>query len=236
MKLLLLILIFCFSSVFIDAQELNGVVKTADGKPIEKASVRPEYTETDKEGKFTVTVRRHKFIIVTKEKFRPLIRKLNGEPAIEILMDDETAADRLTIAECSVKRTGKNAGINFKLFIPKGFKSSKGQDVDYSNYFIYSAKDKNNYMRGWAGPNATSGYPDPDWIMSTDKINLRSVYNENRLIGLDYEGQTKDGKYWRYFRVMDESVYYFVNTIEQKTNFDKIIDGSCSTVERYYKK
>jgi hypothetical protein len=236
MKCLVILIFILSATVFVAGQDLKGIVKTSDGKPIADVWIRPGYrTETDKDGKFVIKENKDNFIILTKQNFRPLIKRLNGESEIEIFLEAENKADRLLVPECTKKNTGKHVGVIMKFFIPDGFKSGKGNDVDYSNYVISSKRDKNFFMQGWSGANAASGYPDSDWILASDKINVRSIYSEYGFLGFDYEGQTKEGKYWRYFQIFDESVYYIVDSSEQKGALDKIFASSCTTTKEYFK-
>jgi hypothetical protein len=235
MKYSVLLFIFCFATLFVDGQEIKGIVKTTDGKPLEQVLIRPGFVETDKEGKFVLKGNEHKFLIITKDGFQPLLKKINDNSEIEISLETEDKTDSLVIHVCSGKEIGERVGININLFVPKGLKSKRVRDVDYVNFYIFAKADQKNFIEGCWGPNATRGYPDADWINSTDKINIRAVTDKKREIGFVYFGQTKEGKSWRYIRVFDESVFYIVDSMEKKNAFDKIIESSCSTVERYFK-
>ena len=224
----LFILIFCGAATFVNAQRLVGVVKTADGKPIEKAWIRPGYvTETDKDGKFVIEKFTDKFLIVTMKSFRPLIKKLNGETEIEVVLERESENGRLMIPECAKKSDGKIVGENLKISVPKGFKGKKGNDVDYSAFSLFPKNEQKYVLFGISGANASSGYPRDEWINSTGKLNIRTITNGKREIGFDYFGQTNDGKYWRYVQIIDEYISYLVDTSERKEIFDKIIESAC---------
>lgn len=230
----LLVLVIC-SANSIFGQELQGIVKSTNGKPLEKVLIRPGYTETDKNGKFSSKSKDLKFVFFTKNGFRPLAKKLKDESEIEVFLESENESDRLRLSACSTKNRGKNVGVNILLFVPKGFKSKKGRDIDYVDFYISSDKDKKNLLRGIWGPNASSGYPDSDWINSSGKIDIRSITDGKRNIGWDFYGKTNNGKNWRYLQVFDESIFYIVDSDEAKITFDKIIDNSCSTIDRYFK-
>lgn len=235
MKFIFLLFTLCFMTVSFYGQQLKGTVKTIDGTKVEKAVIRPGFVETDKDGKFILKNAAPSFIFVQKIGFRPAIIKLNKEAEIEIFLEVEKEESKLKIPECSQKLKGKNVGVNIKLFVPKGFSSQKGKDIDYVDFRIFSEKGNNYWLGGIAGPNATGGYPKEDWINSSNQINSRSIVNEMRVIGWDFNGKTEDGKSWRYIQIWDEAIYYLVDTIEAKMAFDEIINNSCSTIERYFK-
>lgn len=235
MKYISLIVIFCCAAIGVAGQELKGTVKTVDGKPVEKAVVRPGYIETDKDGKFKLKNAYESFLVVTASEFRPLVKKLNGESEVEIILEKENREEKLRIPECSQKMKGKNPGVYLKLVVPKGFKSKRGRDHDYTDFYIFSDINSENVLKGIWGPNASSGYPKSDWIKSSNQITSRSIFNGKQDIGSDFSGKTSDGKSWRYVRVFDESIYYIVDSIEKKIIFDKMIDESCSTIEGYFK-
>jgi hypothetical protein len=231
-KYSLLVLIFCGAAIFVNAQRLTGIVKTSDGKPIEKAWIRPGFVnETDKDGKFVIEKFSEKFLIITKESFRPLIKKLNGETEVEIVLERESENGRLMISECTKKSGGKIVGANLKISVPKGFNSKKGNDVDYSAFTLFPKNDQKYVLFGISGGNASSGFPRDEWINSTDKLNIRTVTNGKREIGFDYYGQTNDGKYWRYLQIVDEYISFMVDTTERKDVFDKIIESACINPE-----
>lgn len=235
MKFISLISIFYCLVLFAHGQQLTGVVKAFDGKPVEAADIRPGYVKTDKDGKFKLENADWKFLIVSANDFRPVLKKLNGESEIEIILVRENQEDKLNLRECTQKREGKTVGVFLKSNVPKGFRSRKGRDIDYVDFYIFSDKNRENGLDGISGPQAGSGFPGPEWINSSNQISVRSISNGKRDIGWDFRGVTTGGKSWRYVRVFEDHIKYIVDSDEEKDIFDKIIDNSCSDVERVFK-
>ena len=212
MRYLILFFIFYFAVFHICGQELNGIVKNINGKPIENVSIFPEYVESDKDGRFALEKQDYKFLIFSKDGFRPMVKKLSAKSVIEVLLETESKTDKLIIPECAVagKYKKENISGNISLFVPKELKIKKGKDIDYVNFYVFSKKDQNNFLQGWQGPNASSGYPDNDWINSSSQIFIRTISNNQRNIGLDFYGRTDNGKSWCFVRVFDESIFIWL--------------------------
>lgn len=232
MKILAFFLIYFGATVFADGQELNGIVKTYDGKPLENVLVYPNPVSTGNDGKFVLKYFKSKYLIFVKHGFKPLIRKYDNEASVEVILEREENPDSFVLPECSKNLKGKLIGAYLRMTVPKGFKSKQVRDVDYLNYYIYPRKEQKDYLTGWVGSMAASPFPKEEWINTTEKVNIQPISYQKISIGWNYTGQTKDGNLWRYVRILDESVYYYVDSDEKKTVFDQIIDSSC-TVKEY---
>ncbi|MGI8788420.1 MAG: hypothetical protein ACR2HG_11745 [Pyrinomonadaceae bacterium] len=233
-----ILFLFLLCSVICLSQELRGAVKTKNGEPIEKAFVLGnDASTTDSKGNFKLKNNKNKILVVTKLGFRPQIKTLDkNQTDIEIVLEAEAEKDRLKIIECSEKSKGKKLGNDLQVIVPKKAESKKVFDVDYGSYVIWFGKKENKkWLEGWFGPNATSGHPNSEWIESSINIIGRSITNEKGVVGWDLFGMTKGGKSWRYISVLEDSVFYITDSSDAKIFFDRILDNSCTNLERYTK-
>jgi hypothetical protein len=238
MKSIIFTILLCFVSISAAGQELSGIVKTRDGKPVENVYVSGGQTEkTNSNGEFKLKNAYTGLIFFVKFGFKPLVKILEKpETRLEIELEADAENDRLKLSECPEKNKGKKVGEDWFLFVPKKTAARKSRDVDYTNFVIAFGKIEDKiWLEGWSGINAVTGYPKTDWIKSSTEFQGRAVVNEKGFAGFDWSGKTGDGKNWRYIYVSFDAVFYITENPGAKLFFDRIIDQSCTNLERYDK-
>jgi hypothetical protein len=102
-------------------------------------------------------------------------------------------------------------------------KYKPGTDTDNRYYSIGFKKDRKRIGFGaaWAIHTADPS-PGGDTLLG-----LRSYSYRRTSAGIDWRGQTKEGKYWRYFGAVFDTYYYETASKEAADIFDKILDGVC---------
>lgn len=234
----ILLLLFCLvlpSQLIaqeIDKDKLKILVKDSNGNHLEKVNVYPGLKETNSRGELVLNSDK-KTILLYKENFKPKLLNVNLEKTLEIILEKDSASEKLFIKECPKNKINDKDWFDFLISVPKGFKKSKTQDIDYG-YFKIFKKGSPNILEGISGPNADSIIPNDDLINNTNEIKVRTIYDETRDIGFEFTGVTKDGKCWRKLSLLGSNYFYYtVDSLEVKNDFDQILNSSCSNFSRY---
>lgn len=138
------------------------------------------------------------------------------------------AQDPNVIPVCNEsKNAKKNIGNRYMLSLPKGAIVKTGNDIDYSAYSIGFGKRKNRvWLTGIFGPMATTGMVPKDLISSSVKVTQRT-WKQGKVDVVDAKGMLGNGKYWRYFGQVGESIKYENVSAEAAAYFDSILDTIC---------
>ena len=138
------------------------------------------------------------------------------------------AQNQYNLPACaSSSESQKFVGGRLKLFLPKNAILKKGQDIDYSNYFIGFGEKKNRvWLSGIFGPTATSGkVPEKQLSASTDLVQRSWKFGEFE--GVDTKGKLANGNVWRYIGQYGEAIEYYDVPKEAADYFDGILDNVC---------
>ena len=137
------------------------------------------------------------------------------------------AQEKYTISPCNLPASNKFVGDRLILVLPKHSIVKKGQDVDYSNYFVGFGKKNNRvWLSGIFGPTATSGHVS-DKQLSSSKNVLQKTWKFGEIEGTDTKGELPNGNFWRYFGQYGESIEYYDVSAEAAAYFDNLIDKVC---------
>lgn len=220
-----------------------GIVKSADGTPIEKVSVYENSQRsakeivTDSDGKFSLE-NAGSVLHFSKGGFQPQVVILKpGDKEIEITM---TTEDGLLLPVCGPgKQTSKEIrpgkfGLRFS--IPKQEKLTvKGGkwDVDYVKYVILSDIG-HDYLEMWFGPYAMNLNPDDEVFIKSTEFKQRSLDLDDdarrivQTVGYDTVGKYPNGKIWRQTAMIAEGgARYLADSPEEASVFDRIVDSLC---------
>lgn len=138
------------------------------------------------------------------------------------------AQEKYNLPACKSVENENLIGDRFRIQVPKKAILKKGQDVDYSQYFIGFGKKRNRvWLSGIFGPLATSGKPTKDYTESSLEVMQKTWVFEGFEEGVDIKGKLKNGNYWRYFGAFGEAIKYYDVSLEAANYFDSILDGIC---------
>ena len=207
-----------------------GTVRTKLGNPL--AGVRvfcrgDGETETDNKGQFKL-VNSGKVIFLLRTDYKPVILISSQIPdQLEIVME-EAKETEWQIPLCASFSEKIDFG-PFRLSIPETAKPKRGGDIDYVDFSVgYGSENNRRYLEGIFGPNATSGFPFDDWIISSNEFSVRTWRNgEASWVGVDVRGRRQDGTHWRYVGSWGFSLSYRDAPREASAFFDRIIDSAC---------
>lgn len=233
----------CFANLCF-AQQIEGYVKTKDGKPIIDVSVNDE--RSDAKGFFKTEISTFLktdvkgVVLFTKEGFIPKAVAVElSAKNIEVVMDEDIPNERMKVATCGNLAGKKTVGGIYKVFVPKGAKKKSGFDIDYGYFYISFGKGKNkDLLDGMFYFSGSAKRPPNDEIINSKEIKVRVRENSSGILGSDWFGQTDDGNYWRYLGFdLDggNKISYSVDSMEAANYFDRIIDNGCIKIPDWVK-
>jgi len=202
MKLLFILTLFFLTlgvekNLVAQVVEVQGFVKTADGKPI-KAVYIGGFGETDEKGHFKIAsdvlIRFRKSLIFHKEGFFPKVVPLDASNLdLDVVLESETDSKSWEIPKCTLSKTDQNriVGKYLKLAVPKNLRFKSGVDTDYISYSIGFEKDKaKHWLQGGLGNLYGGTYPSGETLLGSQNYTYRRTS-----VGIDWRGTTKEGKY-----------------------------------------
>lgn len=224
-------------------QALEGVVVTADGKPLAGVAVlgsrgkrccpfQHEMADTDEKGAFVL---KHPGAVVhfSKREMQPLTLVVRPGPSqVRIVMT--LANNGLTVPAC-VRADSHHKQIGWGKYglhfaVPKaGVKILGGEtDVDYVLYVIQPDNRKSN-LSLWFGPYAMSSQPDDQQFVDSANFSQRYLMSsKGEAIGVDSRGQLNSGLNWRQTTVMSSGAIYKDADKDSAAIFDQIINSICT--------
>jgi len=106
-------------------------------------------------------------------------------------------------------------------------RSRKVNDVDYVlHVFSYGPTAQRSVMQGWFGPYAADRSAREKFKLKSSSFTERwARIGEDKV--LDSQGQTTDGKHWRYLDLGSSSVYYEDASREAAGVFDSMLAKMC---------
>jgi hypothetical protein len=211
--------------------EIQGFVKTTEGKPIKDVYIKG-FGKTDERGYFKIAsdvlIRYWKTLIFDKKGFVPKVVSLDtSNTNLSVILESEKDNNVWEIPNCDYTKTNQSriVGTYLKLIISKNMKFKSDVDADYIYYSIGFKKDGKGYwLRGGLGNLYGDVYPSGETLLG-----LQSYSYRRTSVGIDWRGITKEGKYWRYFGTPSvfETYDYETDSKEAADMFDKILDGVC---------
>lgn len=119
--------------------------------------------------------------------------------------------------------------VGFSLFLrpAKEVRSRKVNDVDYVlHIFSYGPHAQRSEMQGWFGPYASGrSVRDKSIQKSSSFTEAWAKIGEDK--ALDSQGETRDGKHWRYLDLGSSSLYYEEASREASVVFDSMLAKMC---------
>jgi hypothetical protein len=228
---LLFVLLSVVKTSVAQVVEIQGFVRTTEGKPIKDVYIS-SFGKTDERGYFKIAsdvlIRYWKTLIFDKKGFVPKVVPLDASNTnLNIILESEKDSNVWEIPNCSYTKTNQNriVGTYLKLAIPKNMKFKSGVDTDYIYYSIGFKKGGQNYwLKGGLGNLYGDVYPSGETLLG-----LQNYSYHRTSVGIDWQGITKEGKYWRYFGTPSffETYHYETDSKEAADIFDKILDGVC---------
>ena len=181
--------------------EIQGYVRTADGKPIAGVLIS-KFGKTDENGHFKIAsdvlMRYWKTLIFDKKGFVPKVVSLDASNRnLSITLEPEREASVWDIPTCSAGKVNGSrlVGKYLRLTVPKKLKFKAGVDTDYISYAIgLTERGNKQWLHGGWGNLYGDVYPGAETLLRLDHYSYRRTS-----VGIDWRGVTKDGKYWRYF-------------------------------------
>ena len=114
---------------------------------------------------------------------------------------------------------------------PKDANYQRGKvDVDYVRD-VLQRKSTKAFMSLWSGPTAFGPEPPRNLLKDSPSYSKRDFHDANgKTFGMESFGTTKEGKHWRHTWIalsgMD-GITYTVDSADDATFFDRIIDSLC---------
>ena len=211
--------------------EIQGYVRTADGKPIDGVFIS-RFGKTDETGHFKIASdvpRRYwKTLIFDKKGFVPKVVSLDTSSRnLIITLEPETDNGVWDVPSCTAAKVNGSrfVGQYLRLTVPRELKFKSGVDSDYISYVIGLTEGGNkHWLRGGWGNLYGDVYPGGEKLLSLEHYSYRRTS-----VGIDWRGVTQDGKYWRYFGAPSvfETYHYETDSKRSADIFDKILDGVC---------
>lgn len=222
---------------------LEGVVVTADGKPVAGVTVygsvwkrccpyQRDEVKTDDKGKFHLE---HPGAVLhfSKSDMQPLAFVVRpGTAQVRIIMTVDK--NSLTVPVCAPadhhqKQIGWGKyGLHFT--VPKtDVKILGGEpDVDYVRYVIKPNRGE-AYLSLWFGPYSISSEPDDQQFVDSVSFSQRNLTSaKGEVIGIDAWGQSNGGLNWRHTAVAASGAIYENADKESAALFDQIINSICT--------
>jgi len=244
-KFLLLIAIdFCllFSA---KAGELNGIVKSEEGKPLAGVQILT-YALLDEKAEFLgmqMTMKRYEattdlngffklpshgqIVYFKRQDLRPLTKILNlSAKQIEVMMEDG-ARSLWKIPSCSsVSDKSKRIGIGFMIIVPENVmvRKDNGHFEDGGYFFGYDSGGHIEAMISWW--ESTSLEPAEKQLFESKEFSER-MWVSGKISGYEFRGVKSDGKLWRRISLRNGAITYQGNTKESAEVFDRLIDNMC---------
>jgi hypothetical protein len=217
---------------------VKGIIVAQDGRPLHDVNVYGsngtrspfvrEVVKTDKDGFFRLE-QPVEVLHIREEEFRPLAVVVQpGGSELRIVLEEESRG-KWIVPACSNARTGNrligHGDVRFS--IPKGTKLKKHYAEDASSYSVYFSKHSLPVELGWAAISSPYAHDDY-WILKSAHFGERWIKNlSNQPLGVDAEGEARDGKRWRRAALWDVTASYDGISAEAAKSYDALIDSAC---------
>lgn len=228
-----------------NAAELNGIVKSEDGKPLAGVQVltyapagpakilgmqvasstkRYEVT-TDASGSFKLPSH-GQLLYFHRADLRPLTKVVDlATTNIQITME-EGSRSLWKIPACSSTDKTTRVGIGFMVSVPDQvmFKKDTERFEEGGYLFGYRVGDKVELLiNSWE---STSLEPAEKYLLESRQFSQRMWMSGGKW-GYDFRGTMPDGKIWRRITIRNGAIAYQGNSKEAAKVFDSMIDGMC---------
>ena len=213
-----------------DRRQVTARVKSSSGHPLQGVRVfcrSDRETETDQNGLFSLANARG-VVFLQHLGYRPLALLADSvQNGVDIVMDEAKQTEWL-IPSCAQHLVGHKIMVaRLQLLVPLGARLELGGDVDYQDFSASHARgDSKRFLYGIWGPMASTGFPRDEWIISSTEFALRS-WRFGDASGVEMRGQSKGGKFWRYFGTYGIAISYENASKEASDYFDRIIGSAC---------
>lgn len=218
------------------SQTLKGFVRNPDGQPLEKVRVHPEGSilaeYTDNNGFFKLEWKgldKERLIIFElneKEDYAFKILKIeNFDEDVNVMLEPKKIPyQEIPICKFVGLKKIKLLGRNYVLSVPKNFKTKSGTYDHGLFYRAFFPKGKTTEsLSGYETFGALKDdYPPATYIFNSDIYNFKRIEG-----GFDWQGVTREGKYWRFFQTFFENYSYFTESKETAEFFDGMLDNDC---------
>jgi hypothetical protein len=245
MKLILLLIALTTLSSSSVAAELNGVVKSEDGKPLAGVQVltyAPAGPATILGIKTESSTRRHEVVTIADGSFklpghgevvyfhradlRPLTKIVASSiKHIEVTMEP---ANRTLwkLPGCTAADKTNRVGVGFMVTAPESVLVKKDEErFEEGGYlFGYRNGERTELLVNWW--ESTSLEPKEKYVLESTEFSQR-MWTSGKKWGYDYRGTMRNGRLWRRVALRNGAIAYEANTKEAAEIFDAMIDGMC---------
>lgn len=218
------------------SQSLQGFVRNPDGQPLEKVRVHPKGSilsvYSDKNGFFKLewkgldTERLIIFELNDNEDYAFKITKAeNFDEDLNVTLEPQKIPYQ-EIPSCrfvEIKKI-KLLGRYFVLSVPKKFKTKSGS-YDHGLFyrtFYPKGKTTESLLGDETYGVYKDNYPPATYILNSDNFSFKRITG-----GFNWQGITREGKYWRFFQTVWENYYYSTESKEAAEFFDELLDNVC---------
>lgn len=228
---------------------IAGRVTARDGKPIEGVVVsgsewkccpaQRDAMTTDASGSFRIEHPGSVLHFAPRDGFQPQLLVVTPEMLAPTITLDPPASS-FSLAACGKPQSGFERigwgkyGLQFDA-PSREVRLTRGKaDVDYV-VDIIRAKNGNDRVEFWFGPNAMSSTPDDKQLVESEVFVTRNVVmppglvvgSGGGVIGMDTRGSQPNGEKWRQVAIGFEGARYRDVTPANAALFDSIIDSAC---------
>jgi hypothetical protein len=218
----------------------SGRVVADDGKPIAGVQVWTTGflsfggdTQTDADGRFSM-----KISTSTLPGDRPTARfSRSGYSPLTVVLPEarndyvftlhRTDQPPWQVPLCTQQTQFGGSDLSFMAFVlPKGTKTRREQDVDYSTQGV---QFKKAWMIYGQGPTWSSGFPPnlSSYVQNVSELTERDVRFNEDVSGVEYRGKRTDGTYFRFIGMLGQTADYDHVTPQAAAFFDGIMDTMC---------
>lgn len=219
--------------------ELKGVIKDESGSPVPDVLVYSQssvnnplisgapFTFTDKKGGFILNTP-GKIVFASKFGFNPVVKVIgNNDKFIHVVLTKIHSTESIFSVCLSSNSIEKRVGGKLKLLLPEDSIIREGISDDSRQISI--AFD-DNQSASWLillwGQMASHGFPQEEWILNSSRYTVNVIKHENYQWA-EYQGQTSDGRYWRFVGRTGEQISYYGVPKIISDRFNQIINNSC---------
>jgi hypothetical protein len=218
---------------------VEGIVVAENGQPLQGISVYGsngnrapfirEIVKTDKDGHFRLE-QPVEVVHIRAVAFRPLAVMVQpGVSELRVVLEEE-ARNNWVVHACSNAQTRNLLIGNVKFSIPKRARRKEHRAEDAFSYSVYFSKHSMPVELGSAALYDPYVHDDR-WILKSTYFGERWIKDtSDRILGMDAEGETKDGTRWRRVALRDVTASYEGISAESAKQYDALIDSACINV------